>query len=52
MRRLFALLRDVEVGDRHQYATGVLGRRVDTFSTLDAGDVERLIGNLEDIQKG
>lgn len=51
MRRLFALIRDVDVGDRHQYATGVLKRDVTTFSTLSAADVETLIGNLEAITR-
>ncbi len=52
MKRLFALLGEASIGDdeRHGYATGVLGREVTTFSTLAAGDVERLIGNLEDIK--
>lgn len=52
MARLFALLREAGVGERHQYAAGVLGRKVTTFSTLSAGDVGRLISNLEDIVNG
>jgi hypothetical protein len=47
MRRLFALLRDTEVGDRHEHATRVLGRPVGSYQSLTAGDVEHLIENLE-----
>ncbi len=49
MKRLFALLREADVGDRHQYASGVLHRSVETYTTLTAADVETLIGNLEAI---
>lgn len=49
MNRLFGLLDKADVGDRHQYATGVLKRDVTTFSTLTADEVEVLIANLEAI---
>jgi len=50
MKRLFALLREVDVGERKAYAAGVLGKPVKTYQALTIEDIDTLIGNLEDLK--
>lgn len=45
--KLFALLREADVGDRHAYASERLGRVVASFGELTSGDARRLIDDLE-----
>lgn len=49
MRHVFALLNKADVGDRHVYAAGVLGREVATYGDLSAAELQTLVGNLRDI---
>lgn len=46
-RRVFALLREVDVGDRNEFATGILGKPVTTYAGMPAEDLEKLIEALE-----
>jgi hypothetical protein len=46
-RKLFALLRESDIDDRHDWASGLLGREVTSFGQLSQGDAARLIDNLE-----
>lgn len=49
MKRLFALLREADIGDRHEYASGVLKRQVTSYSQLSQADVDELVDNIEAI---
>jgi hypothetical protein len=46
-RKLFALLRESDIDDRHDWAAGLLGRDITSFGQLSQGDAARLIENLE-----
>lgn len=45
-RFLFALMRDNGVLNRHEWARGVLGRRVSSFKSLTIDEAGRLINEL------
>jgi phage recombination protein Bet len=47
MSKLFALIGKSDIDDRQDWASGVLGRDVDTFAKLTAPEVSRLIDRLE-----
>lgn len=47
MSKLFALIGKSEIDDRQDWASGVLGRDVETFATLTADEVSQLIDRLE-----
>lgn len=47
MSKLFALIGKSDIDDRQDWATGVLGREVDTFAKLTAPEVSQLIDRLE-----
>jgi phage recombination protein Bet len=49
-RKLFALLRESDIDDRHDWATRLLGREITSFGQLSPGDAARLIDNLEEAQ--
>lgn len=46
-KRLFALLRETDIGDRHDWATAILGRDITSFGLLTQGEAAKLIDNLE-----
>lgn len=50
--RLFALLRDSEIEDRWDWASGVLGRDITSYGQLSAADASRLITVLEQSGSG
>lgn len=47
MNMLFALIGKSDIEDRQDWASGVLGRDIDTFAKLTAADVSRLIDRLQ-----
>lgn len=51
LRRVFALLREVEVGDRHKFASELMRRSVSSFNELTASDLQKMIEKLEDIKR-
>lgn len=46
-KKLFALLREAEIGDRFPWASGLLGREVTSFGQLTVADAALLIDRLE-----
>jgi len=47
MSKLFALIGKSDIEDRHDWASGVLGKDVESFATLGPAEVSRLIDRLE-----
>jgi phage recombination protein Bet len=46
-KRLFALIREHEIADRADFATGVLGREITSFGQLSKSDASRLMDAIE-----
>lgn len=51
LRRVFELLREVKIGDRHLFASDTLGRKVTTYNGLAVADLRALIDRLESLRQ-
>ena len=45
---LFKLLGQAEIEDRHEWASGILGREITSYGQLSQGDASTLIDRLQE----